>query len=68
MKSYNLVLIFKKEKSGYSAYCPDLKNCSARGKTVEEVLKNIRKILKERNKKGLSIKNIFSFKKRTKNC
>ncbi|HOV92216.1 MAG TPA: type II toxin-antitoxin system HicB family antitoxin [Candidatus Kapabacteria bacterium] len=41
MKDYHINIFFSDEDSGYIADIPDLKHCSAFGKTQEEALKEV---------------------------
>jgi predicted RNase H-like HicB family nuclease len=44
MKTY--LIVIGKTSTGYSAHCPDVLGCAAVGKTVEEVLGNMKGALK----------------------
>ena len=39
------LVVIAKTKTGYSAHCPDVLGCAAVGKTVEEVLANMKEAL-----------------------
>jgi predicted RNase H-like HicB family nuclease len=39
------LIVIGKTSTGYSAHCPDVPGCAAVGKTVEEVLANMKKAL-----------------------
>jgi len=58
LKSYKLNTIIEKDEHGYYAFCPELEGCCSQGRTIDEVMKNIREAmglyletltLKERN-------------------
>ena len=36
----------EKDKDGYFAFCPQLQGCNAQGATYEEVLENIKDVIK----------------------
>lgn len=46
MKDYHINIFYSEEDNGYIADIPDLKNCSAFGKTPQEALQEI-EIVKE---------------------
>jgi predicted RNase H-like HicB family nuclease len=39
------LMVIGKTPSGYSAHCPDVQGCAAVGKTVEQVVANMKKAL-----------------------
>jgi predicted RNase H-like HicB family nuclease len=43
MKTY--LMVIGKTRTGYSAHCPDVQGCAAVGKTVEQVVTNMKKSL-----------------------
>ncbi len=43
METY--LIVIGRTSTGYSAHCPDVPGCAAAGKTVEEVLRNMKKAL-----------------------
>lgn len=43
METY--LVVIGKTKTGYSAHCPDVPGCASVGKTVEEVVSNMKKAL-----------------------
>lgn len=62
-----LSIIIEEDKSGFFAYCPELKGCQSQGDTFEEANKNIKEAidlyLETLNPEEISIissKNIFS--------
>ncbi len=38
-------IVIEKDKSGYFAFCPELKGCHTQGDTLEEVLENIKEAI-----------------------
>ena len=38
-------VVIEKDEFGYYAWCPELKGCQSQGKTLEEVLVNIREAI-----------------------
>jgi predicted RNase H-like HicB family nuclease len=38
----NVSVVIEKDEHGYYAWCPELKGCQTQGRTVEEILVNIR--------------------------
>jgi predicted RNase H-like HicB family nuclease len=44
METY--LVVIGKTSTGYSAHCPDVPGCASVGKTVEEVVNNMKKALK----------------------
>ncbi len=63
--NYEFTVLIERDEDGfYVAEVPDLKGCYTQGKTVEEVLKNIREVIElcleaEGGKKGLPKKMEF---------
>ncbi|MBU0590948.1 type II toxin-antitoxin system HicB family antitoxin [Candidatus Micrarchaeota archaeon] len=46
MKKYNFTVLIEKDEDGmFVAEVPDLKGCYTQGKTVQEVLENIREVI-----------------------
>ena len=43
MKTY--LMVIGKTRTGYSAHCPDVQGCAVVGKTVEQVVTNMKKSL-----------------------
>lgn len=43
---YNFSIVIEKDGDGYYAYCPELQGCYAQGDSYEEVLENIRDVIK----------------------
>ncbi len=46
MPSFRFSVIIEKDEDGYSASCPELQGCYAQGDTYEEVLANIRDVIR----------------------
>jgi len=46
MKIQNFSVIISQDKQGFVAECLDLQGCYAQGKTYEEVVKNIKDVIK----------------------
>jgi len=46
MATYKLACIIESDEEGYHGYCPELKGCHAQGDTYEEVLANLRDVMK----------------------
>jgi predicted RNase H-like HicB family nuclease len=46
MKDYHINIFFSEEDGGYIAYIPDLRHCSAFGKTPDEALTEVIKAKK----------------------
>lgn len=46
MKNYRFSIAIEKDKDGYFAFCPELQGCYAQGDTYEEVLENIRDVIR----------------------
>ncbi len=43
---YQMPVFVEKDDKWFSAFCPSLQGCYAQGKTLEESLENIRKVVK----------------------
>lgn len=43
---YRFSVIIEKDKDGYFALCPELQGCYTQGDTYEEIIKNIREVIK----------------------
>ncbi len=41
----NYLVVIGKTSTGYSAHCPDVLGCAAVGKTIEEIVANMKKAL-----------------------
>lgn len=46
MHNFRFSVIIEKDEDGYSAFCPELQGCYAQGGTYEEVLDNIRDVIR----------------------
>ena len=46
MANYKLACIIEKDEDGYHGYCPELKGCHAQGDTYEEVVANLRDVMR----------------------
>lgn len=46
MGSFKLPIIIEKDSDGYFAFCPDIQGCYTQGETYEEVLENIKDVIK----------------------
>lgn len=46
MKVRGLLTLIGKTRTGYSAHCPDVPGCASVGKTVEDVMANMKKALR----------------------
>ncbi|HOI90141.1 MAG TPA: type II toxin-antitoxin system HicB family antitoxin [Candidatus Rifleibacterium sp.] len=44
--NYRFPIIVEKDSDGYFAYCHNIQGCYAQGETYDEVLKNIREVIK----------------------
>jgi predicted RNase H-like HicB family nuclease len=59
MKDYHINIFYSEEDKGYIADIPDLKSCSAFGKTAEEALEEVQKAkaawIKAAKKEGKSV-------------
>lgn len=43
---YRFSVIIEKDKDGYFAFCPELQGCYTQGDTYEEILENIKDVMK----------------------
>ncbi|HNS32290.1 MAG TPA: type II toxin-antitoxin system HicB family antitoxin [bacterium] len=43
---YRFSVIIEKDKDGYSAFCPELQGCYTQGVTYEEILENIKDVMR----------------------
>jgi predicted RNase H-like HicB family nuclease len=46
MHNFRFSVVIEKDEDGYSAFCPELQGCYAQGDTYEEVLDNIRDVIR----------------------
>ena len=46
MHHFRFSVIIEKDEDGYTAFCPELQGCYAQGETYEEVLDNIRDVIR----------------------
>ena len=46
MKSYRVSVVIEKVKDGYYAFSPDLQGCYTQGDTFEEVITNIKDVVR----------------------
>lgn len=46
MKKYRISIVVEKDEDGYYAFTPELQGCYAQGDTYEEVLENIKDVIK----------------------
>ncbi|HOC78406.1 MAG TPA: type II toxin-antitoxin system HicB family antitoxin [Methanofastidiosum sp.] len=46
MEPYKIPIIIEKDSEGYFAYCPEIQGCYTQGSTYEEVIKNIKDVIK----------------------
>ncbi len=46
MKNYRFSIAIEKDENGYFAFCPELQGCYAQGDTYEEVLENIKDVIR----------------------
>jgi predicted RNase H-like HicB family nuclease len=46
MATYKLACVIEKDEDGYYGYCPELKACHAQGDTYEEVVANLRDVMR----------------------
>jgi predicted RNase H-like HicB family nuclease len=46
MKNYRFSIAIEKDEDGYFAFCPELQGCYAQGETYEEVLENIKDVIR----------------------
>ena len=46
MATYKLACVIEKDEDGYYGYCPELKSCHVQGDTYEEVMANLRDVIR----------------------
>ncbi|MCC7572368.1 MAG: type II toxin-antitoxin system HicB family antitoxin [Candidatus Methanofastidiosum sp.] len=46
MESLKFPIIIEKDSDGYFAFCPDIEGCYTQGDTYEEVIENIKDVIK----------------------
>jgi len=46
MQKYKLSVVIEKTKEGYFAFCPELQGCYTQGETYEEILENIKDVVR----------------------
>ncbi len=46
MKRYKVFVIIEKDEDGYFAFSPELQGCYAQGDSCEEVLENIKDVIR----------------------
>ena len=46
MGSFKFPIIVEKDSDGYFAFCPDIQGCYTQGDTYEEVIENIKDVIK----------------------
>ncbi|BBB32714.1 conserved hypothetical protein [Thermotomaculum hydrothermale] len=46
MKNYKLSVVIEKTKEGYFAFCPELQGCYTQGETYDEIIENIKDVIK----------------------
>jgi len=46
MERYKVSVVVEKDEDGYFAYCPELQGCYTQGDTYEEVLENIKDVIR----------------------
>lgn len=46
MNTYKFSVIIEKDRDGYFASCPELQGCYTQGDTYEEVIENIRDVIR----------------------
>jgi predicted RNase H-like HicB family nuclease len=46
MRSYHFSVIIEKDQDGHFAFCPELQGCYTQGYAYEEVLSNIRDVIR----------------------
>ncbi len=46
MRSYRFSIVIEQDKDGCFAFCPELQGCYAQGETYEEVIANIKDVIK----------------------
>ena len=43
--SYKVNVVIEKDEYGYYAYCPELEGCQTQGKSLEEILENVKEAI-----------------------
>jgi predicted RNase H-like HicB family nuclease len=46
MATYKLACVIENDEDGYYGYCPELKGCHVQGDTYEEVVANLRDVMR----------------------
>ncbi|MFA5415226.1 MAG: type II toxin-antitoxin system HicB family antitoxin [Methanoregula sp.] len=46
MHNFRFSVVIEKDIDGYTAFCPELQGCYTQGETYEEVLDNIRDVIR----------------------
>ncbi len=46
MEHYKVSVVVEKDEDGYFAYCPELQGCYTQGETYEEVMENIKDVIR----------------------
>jgi Uncharacterized conserved protein len=46
MKRYKVSVVIEKDEDGYFAFSPELQGCYAQGETYEEVIENIKDVIR----------------------
>ena len=46
MKRYKFSVVIEKTEEGYFAFCPELQGCYTQGETYEEIIENIKDVLR----------------------
>ena len=46
MGTFKFPIIVEKDSDGYFAFCPDIQGCYTQGDTYEEVIENIKDVIK----------------------
>lgn len=46
MEPYKIPIIIEKDSEDYFAYCPEIQGCYTQGSTYEEVIENIKDVIK----------------------
>jgi predicted RNase H-like HicB family nuclease len=46
LHNFRFSVVIEKDEEGYTAFCPELQGCYAQGETYEEVLENIRDVIR----------------------
>jgi len=54
MEPYKISIIIEKDVYGYFAYCPEIQGCYTQGSTYEEVVENIKDVIKLHLEESLS--------------